>query len=151
MTGMTATRISARRALTGAATAMATFAVLGTVAALWDNPLFVRMTPVGTWETSLLALLALLSGAYVALRRPYCANTRAGAGGVLGFLGVACPVCNQLLLLIFGGEFLLTYYEPIRIYVAALGVAIMAWAAFREWRLGAETAAAGNAMAGDSA
>lgn len=43
---------------------------------------------------------------------------------MLNFLGVACPVCNKVLLLIFGWNVLMTYYEPIRIYVAAIGTAI---------------------------
>ena len=112
--------------LKGAAMAAAAFVALGTVAALWDNPLFVRMTPAGDWEIALLALLALLLGVYTAIRRPQCTFRTAGAGGVLGFLGVACPVCNQVLLLVFGGELLLTYFEPIRLYVGALGAAMVA-------------------------
>ncbi len=53
---------------------------------------------------------------------------------MLGFLGVACPVCNKVLLLLFGGELLLTYFEPVRIYVAAAGAAFAAWAVWRTWR-----------------
>jgi hypothetical protein len=69
------------------------------------------------------------------IRRRACSAKLAGSGGVLGFLGIACPVCNKVLLLLFGGELLLTYYEPIRIYVAALGVAVAALAVGREWWL----------------
>ncbi len=123
-----------RRLLAGAVMAVASFAVLGTVAVLWENPFFIRMTPVGGWEVSLLTLLSFLGGLYVVIRRPFCSNGTVGVGGVLGFLGVACPVCNKILLLAFGSELLLTYFEPIRIYVAALGVLIAAWAVFHEWR-----------------
>jgi len=115
-------------------TALAVFAALGTVSALWQNPLFVRMTPAGDFEVFFLALLALLSGAYVAIRRPRCSNKKAGTGGVIGFIGIACPVCNKILLMVFGSELLLTYFEPVRIYVAALGVIITAWAVLHEWR-----------------
>ncbi len=114
------------RMLKGVATAAAAFVALGTVSALWDNPLFVRMTPSGDLEIVLLALLALLLGVYVAVRRPQCSFGTAGAGGVLGFLGVACPVCNQVLLAVFGGELLLTYFEPIRLYVGAAGAIMVA-------------------------
>lgn len=127
-------RPSLKRVLAGMAVAVAAFAALGTVAALWENPVFIRMTPTGGWEVGLLALLSLLSGVYVAIRRPFCSNKRVGVGGVLGFLGVACPVCNKILLLAFGSELLLTYFEPVRIYVAALGVVIAAWAVVYEWR-----------------
>lgn len=135
MIGEMARNDRVRRAAAGTAVAAASFAVLGTVSALWDNPLFFRMTPVGGWEVALLAALSLLLGVYVAIRRPACSIKAAGAGGVLGFIGIACPVCNKLLLLLFGGELLLTYFEPIRVYVAALGTLIVLAVVLREWRI----------------
>lgn len=127
--------VTARRIVAGFAVAAGSFVLLGTVAALWDNPLFVRMTPAGGWEISMLAAMSLLSGVYIAIRRPFCSMKGAGAGGILGFLGVACPVCNKILLLVFGGELLMTYYEPVRIYVAAIGAVLIAWVTIREWML----------------
>ncbi|MEK6591777.1 MAG: hypothetical protein AABZ67_01715, partial [Pseudomonadota bacterium] len=97
--------------------ALLAFVSLGTISALWDNPLFMRMTPAGGWEIGLLGVLSILSGFYVAIRCPACADRAAGAGGVLGFLGIACPVCNKILLLLFGGELLLAYFEPVRLHV----------------------------------
>src|SRR3546814_15687729 len=61
-----------KRLVKGTAVAAASFAGLGTVSALWDNPLFIRMTPAGGWEVGLLAALSLLLGAYVGIRRPAC-------------------------------------------------------------------------------
>jgi hypothetical protein len=119
----------------GLGTAAVSFASLGTVSALWENPLFIRMTPAGDFEIAALAALSLLLGIYVAIRRPFCSIKTAGAGGVLGFLGIACPICNKILLLLFGGELLLTYYEPVRIYLAFAGVLIAAVAVAREWTL----------------
>jgi hypothetical protein len=109
----------------GALVALGAFIALGTVSALWENPLFMRMTPAGAWEVALLGLLAGLFGLFVAVRGSACADRAAGAGGILGFIGIACPVCNKLLLMLFGGELLLTYFEPIRLYVAAGGAAIL--------------------------
>ena len=120
------------RSLKGAATAAASFAALGTVAALWDNPIFLRMVPAGAMEILLLAALSALLGTFVAVRRRDCPVGTIGSGGVLGFLGIACPVCNQLLMLLFGAELLLTYYEPVRIYVAATGVLIAGGAVWIE-------------------
>jgi hypothetical protein len=119
----------------GSATVLGSFISLGTVAALWENPFFIRMTPVSGFEIAALAALSLLLGLYVAIRRPFCSIKTVGTGGVLGFLGIACPVCNQILLFLFGGELLLTYFEPVRIYVAAAGVLIAALAVAREWVL----------------
>ncbi len=127
--------LSLSRILKGLAVALGSFAALGTVAALWENPLFVRMTPASELEVVLLGLLSLLLGAYVAIRRPLCSIRTAGLGGVLGFIGIACPVCNKILLLLFGGELLLTYFEPVRIYVAVAGVLVAAAALAREWVL----------------
>lgn len=124
-----------KRALKGTAVAIASFVGLGTVSALWDNPLFIRMTPAGEWEVTLLLALSLLLGIYVAIRRPACSTKGASTGGVLGFLGIACPVCNKVLLLLFGGELLLTYFEPIRVYVAAAGTLIVLAVVLREWMM----------------
>ncbi len=127
--------ITLSRILMGSATVLGSFILLGSVAALWENPFFIRMTPVSGFEIAALLALSLLLGVYVAIRRPFCSIKTVGAGGVLGFLGIACPVCNQILMLLFGGELLLTYFEPIRIYVAAAGVLIAALAVAREWVL----------------
>ncbi len=127
--------LSLSRILKGLAAALGSFIALGTVAALWENPLFVRMTSAGDIEVVLLGLLSVLLGTYVAIRRPFCSVKTAGVGGVLGFIGVACPVCNKVLLLLFGGDLLLTYFEPVRVYVAAAGVLAVAAAAAREWVL----------------
>ena len=126
-----------RRVLLSLGVAVGSFVVLGTVSALWDNPLFFRMTPAGELEIGLLLLLSLGLGAYVAVRRQCGPDNTASAGGVLGFLGIACPVCNKVLLLLFGGELLLTYFEPVRVYVAAAGVLLVGWALTWEWRQGA--------------
>ncbi len=127
--------LSLSRILKGLTVTLGSFVALGTVAALWENPLFVRMTPAGDTEVVLLGLLSVLLGTYVAIRRPFCSAKTAGVGGVLGFIGVACPVCNKILLLLFGGELLLTYFEPVRIYVAGAGVLLAAVAVAYEWSL----------------
>ena len=129
----------------GVAVALLAFGGLGTVSALWSNPLFMRMTAVGGWEIALLGALSMLFGLYVAIRRPACADRTAGAGGILGFVGVACPVCNKILLLLFGGELLLTYFEPVRLYVAAAGTAILAVAVVIERQRGTSLALGGIA------
>jgi hypothetical protein len=110
----------------GAATAAAMFVLLGTVAALWSNPFFTRMTPAGALEVALLLLQSLLAGVFVGLPRSPCGKRTAGAGAIIGFLGIACPVCNKLLVLLIGSALLLEYFEPIRLYVALGGALLLA-------------------------
>ncbi len=138
--------ITAKRIGWGVGVAVVSFVMLGTVAALWDNPLFIRMTPAGGWEITMLAAMSVLSGIYVAIRRPFCSLKGAGAGGILAFVGVACPVCNKILLIIFGGELLMTYFEPVRIYVAAAGALMIGAFAVREWMLTRPAAQAAPAV-----
>lgn len=133
--------IGSKNILTGLALAAFMFLALGTIAALWKNPFFVRMTPAGDWEIGLLAVLSMLSGLYIVVRRPFCTNKTLGAGAVLGFLGVACPVCNKILVIIFGGELLLAYYEPVRIHLALIGILVTLWAIQYEWRKSKEAMA----------
>ncbi|MBL4693634.1 MAG: hypothetical protein JKY92_09940 [Magnetovibrio sp.] len=127
-------QITRKRLLAGVIMSIVMFVAMGTVTALWDNPFFGRMTAVGEWEVGLLILLSVLSGLYVVIRRPFCSNTTASVGGVIGFFGIACPVCNKILLVLFGSELLLTYYEPVRLYITILGVLIAFWALSIEWR-----------------
>ena len=62
----------------GAGVAAAMFAGLSTVAAHWENPLFMRMTPTGGFEITLLLLLSALAGLYVGLPRNECGKRTAG-------------------------------------------------------------------------
>jgi uncharacterized membrane protein (Fun14 family) len=102
------------------------FVALGTVSALWENPLFMRMTPTGGFEITLLLLQSALAGIYVGIPRISCGKRTAGAGAIIGFLGIACPVCNKVLVLLIGSALLLEYFEPVRLYVALAGVGLLA-------------------------
>ncbi|MES2913506.1 MAG: hypothetical protein V4753_00190 [Pseudomonadota bacterium] len=130
-----ATQVDAlRRGLRGTAAGLALFALLGTVTAVWANPLFVRMTPVGPWEFGATVLTAVFAGVTVAFWVPRCRLRTSGAGGLASFLGIACPTCNKILMLIFGGPALLAWFDPVRPWLAAAGVIVMGIAALRTWR-----------------
>jgi hypothetical protein len=117
-----------RHVARGLGVAAAMFVGLGTAAALWENPFFMRMTPAGGFEITLLLSQAALAGVYIGLPQPPCGVRTAGAGGVIGFLGIACPVCNKLLVALFGSTLLLQYYEPVRPHLALAGVVLLAFA-----------------------
>ena len=112
--------------------AIGIFIFFGTVTALWSNPFFIRMVPVRGYEYILLTAESFLIGAYLGIQRTYTSGTCSTTGGVLAFLGIACPVCNKLLLLLFGSTFLLSYFEPIRLYVGLLGIFLLSWALYKK-------------------
>lgn len=116
------------------------FVVLGTLTALWQNPFFIRMTPIAGWDFVILGMEALLLGLYLGVRAPACPVGRAGLGGVLAFLGFGCSICNKVLVLVFGAGFLLTYFEPYRYLIGAVGVAMLALALGRKMQLRAAAA-----------
>ena len=93
---------------------VATFLLFDTVTALWSNPFFIRMTEVSDLDYVILGFETILIGLFFGIRAPKCAVKKAGFGGIFGFLGFGCSLCNKLLLLLFGSSFLLTYFEPIR-------------------------------------
>ncbi len=123
-----------RRVFRGLAVGLLMFISLGTVTAVWANPLFVRMIPIGPWEFGATVLTALLAGVTAALWVPQCRLRTSGTGGMASFLGIACPICNKVLMLAFGGPALLAWFDPLRPYLATAGVVIMAFAAISALR-----------------
>ncbi len=103
---------------------VAALGVLGTVAAVWPNPFFTRMIPISGYEPPLLALQSGFLGLFVAIHRSTCSTRPIGASSIVNFLGVACPICNKVLLFLFGTTALLTYFEPVRVYFAIAGAVL---------------------------
>lgn len=109
------------------------FLLLGTLTALWSNPFFVRMSTTTVIDFIILTAESLLLGFYLGIKTTKaCSNKKAGFGGIMGFLGFACPICNKLLLILFGSSLLLTYFEPIRIYVGLIGIGILGLALYQK-------------------
>jgi len=125
-------RVSLKEIFISLGIAVGVFLVLGTVTSLWNNPFFARMTGVNTLDYLILGMESLLFGLLLGVKTGSCSVKSAGTGGVLGFLGFACPVCNKLLLLIFGGTFLMTYFEPIRPLLGLLGILILAYLLYKK-------------------
>ena len=113
--------------------ASAAFLLLGAMTALWSNPFFIRMTEVRGWDYIILSFESLMIVLFFGIRAPHCATKKAGIGGVLGFVGFGCSICNKILLLLFGSSFLLSYFEPVRHYVGGLGILLFFSALFQRW------------------
>lgn len=108
------------------------FGIFGTVTALWGNNFFFRMAGVRLSDYILLLFESFFLAFYLSLKTASCATKKAGMGSVFGFLGFACPVCNKILMLLFGATFLLTYFEPIRLYVGLLGIVLLIIAIYQK-------------------
>ena len=117
--------IHREEALRGAAYAVLLFAGLGTLTAIWQNSLFIRMTPTTPLDWVILAAESLLVGLFFAVRVAGCSIKKASLGGILGFLGFGCALCNKLLVVIFSATLLTQYFEPIRHYVGAIGLVVL--------------------------
>lgn len=124
----------ARKITLSIVVSLASFLILGTLSALWPNPFFIRMTPVTGFEPAFLGAQSILLGVFVAIRRPRCKLRTVGVSSMVNFLGIACPVCNKVLMFVFGASALLTYFEPIRVYVALFGVLLGLAAVLMEMR-----------------
>jgi len=115
--------------------ASAAFLLLGTITALWNNSFFIRMTELNGWDYIILSFESILIGLFFGIQAPHCATKKAGIGGVLGFVGFGCSVCNKILLLMFGSSFWLSYFEPVRHYAGALGLLLFSYAIIQRWLL----------------
>jgi hypothetical protein len=119
-----------------------TVVVIAVPTDLVDTPVFSREVPPTWWSwPALLAsavLAGLLSATYV--REPGSGGEPAddgrsrvwgGAGGLLTFFAVGCPVCNKLVLLALGTSGALTYFEPVQPALSALAIGLLGWALWR--------------------
>lgn len=108
--------------------------VLGVPTAVIDNPVFGRAIAPTGWSVPVLAATAvlggLLFGTYVAAPAQLpCRPTRlGGAGGLLAYLAIGCPVCNKVVLLALGTTGAVRYFAPVQPVLAVVGLALTGWA-----------------------
>ena len=102
--------------------------VIGLPTAIYENPLFVRMTPVRAqdyviWILSSV-LIGLIGGSY------FAGGSKAGegkilSGGVLSVLAVGCPICNKPVVLLLGTSGALTFFAPVQLYIGIASVLLL--------------------------
>ena len=116
------------------------FMVFGIVTAIIPNDFFGRMSPVGMPEYVFLILTSLLLGTYMGLheyQKRYGSkkcDAAAVAGGVGGFLGFGCAMCNKILILLLGAAGVLTYIEPYQSVIGFIGVGLLSYAVYGKWK-----------------
>jgi hypothetical protein len=114
------------------ATALLTFIVIGIPTAVIPNSIFGREVEVTAWSIPVLAATSLLSGLLLAT---YIAAAPAiddqksarfgGAGAVLSYFAVGCPVCNKLALVALGYSGAIKYFAPIQPFLGFLSIALL--------------------------
>ena len=108
-------------------------AVIGLATAIYENPFFVRMTPVRAqdyviWVVSSV-LVALIVGSCFA-GGSTTGEGKALSGGILSVLAVGCPICNKPVVLLLGTSGALTFFAPIQLYIGIASVILLGWALF---------------------
>ncbi|SEP05751.1 hypothetical protein SAMN04487948_11259 [Halogranum amylolyticum] len=131
-----------RRMLEGAGVAVGLFVLFGVVTGLIPNPVYVRMVPRTPLDYLYLTTTSVFAGAFVA-QRPVTVGSgddRFAAGGVVGgFLAFGCPICNVVLLTLFGSSALMTYLEPYRPLLGAVTTVFLAGLLYYRHRRTCET------------
>jgi hypothetical protein len=116
---------------------------LGIPTVLIPNSLFTRMIEPRWWSYALWVVTAVLVGLVLAARRltgGACpVEGRTAAGGGLGFLAVACPTCNVLVVSALGLSGAMTFFAPVQPVLGLAGVALLTGALLRILRSAART------------
>lgn len=128
----------ARRWFAALGTAVATYVMVAIPTVLIPNPWFAREIPVTPWAQPVLIITAILTGLLVAtyVARPAEAAPKrtvrlGGAGALISFFAVGCPVCNKLVLIALGTSGAMQYFEPIQPYLAAASIGLLLWALYK--------------------
>lgn len=111
--------------------------VIGLTTAIFENWLFIRMTPVRSqdyviWVVSSV-LIGLTVGSYFA-DRSTGGEGKVASGGVLSVLAVGCPVCNKPVVLLLGTSGALTFFAPLQLYIGIASVLVLGWTLFLRTR-----------------
>lgn len=113
------------------AVAVVTLVLIGIPTAIFDNPFFIRMTPVRPQDYIIWIMTGLLMGLIVGTYTLGDGNRSGGkvaSGGVLSFLAVGCPICNKLVLILLGTSGALNYFAPAQLYIGIASLALLGWA-----------------------
>ena len=124
----------------GLAVAVLFFVVVGLVTGAIDTPVLERQTPLlaidyPIWVVNA-ALLGALSGlsVYARSRRITQTGTAIYSGGFLAAFAVSCPLCNGLLVGLFGTAGVLNVIEPARPFINVATMLILIVLLVRRWR-----------------
>ena len=103
---------------------------IGLPTAIYENPFFVRMTPVRLQDYVIWIMSSVLVGLIVGSHCVASSTSGDGkivSGGVLSVLAVGCPTCNKLVVLLLGTTGALTFFAPLQLYIGIGSVLLLGW------------------------
>ena len=125
---------SAKRWIVAVSVAVLTYFVIALPTAVVENPVFGREIGVTSWSVTVILISSILTGLLTAtyVRNDFSdENPRqlkiGGAGALLSYFAVGCPVCNKLALIALGYSGAIQYFAPIQPYLAVAGIALLAY------------------------
>ena len=109
-----------------------TYFVIAIPTAVVQNPVFGREIGVTSWSVTVIVVSSILTGLLTAtyVKNEFSdENPRqlkiGGAGALLSYFAVGCPVCNKLALVALGYSGAIQYFAPIQPYLALGGIALL--------------------------
>lgn len=116
--------------------AVGLFLILGIPTALLPNLVipYYRMVQATWLDYVFLLTTSLLIAVYLAIpENKVCKPYGAFSGGFLGFLAFGCPICNKLLVLLLGFDFMYGMVNPIRPILGIVSVIVLGYAIENKW------------------
>lgn len=100
--------------------------LFGIPTALVPSPWFARMTSPTTADYLFLTINSALLALYIVRR--YQHHGTATAGTCSNIFAISCPLCNKLLIALIGASAVLTYVEPMRIWLGIASTLLLLFA-----------------------
>ena len=123
---------STKRWIVAISVGVLTYFVIAIPTAVVQNPVFGREIGVTSWSVTVIVVSSILTGLLTAtyVKNEFSdENPRqlkiGGAGALLSYFAVGCPVCNKLALVALGYSGAIQYFAPIQPYLALAGIALL--------------------------
>lgn len=117
-----------RYILYGIITSIIVFFLFGIPTALIKTSFFVRMIEATALDYFFLISTSILMGMYVGLyfhNRNKKGKICTYSGAFAGLFAVSCPICNTLLVALFGSSAVMLYFEPLRPILGWLAIILL--------------------------
>ena len=128
----------AKYIMIGVLSSMGLFFLLGIPTSVIPNSFFIRMIPVKFLDYFFLIFSSVLLGSYIGVHyykknQVKKCDIITTTGGIGSFLAFGCPICNKLLVVLFGATALMTYFEPYRPVLGFVSTGLLGGALY--WRI----------------